>query len=83
MDSLFRAIVGMLRSLLCFIYCLYFLIVIYVCSFTLLIVLPGDVSCAWPVPDFLSFSPTGFCGRFFSGHPGSLTRFHRFFLQFK
>ena len=33
----------------------------------------GDVRSAWPVPDFLSFFPTGFFGAGFSGHPGTLT----------
>ena len=37
-------------------------------------VLAGDVSCAWPAPDFLCFFPYGvFWDRFFSGHPGTLT----------
>ena len=34
----------------------------------------GDVSCAWPVPDFLYlFSLRGFLGQVVSGHPGTLT----------
>ena len=33
-------------------------------------VLAGDVSCAWPVPHFLSFFAHGvFLGQVFSGHP--------------
>ena len=37
-------------------------------------VLVGDVSSAWPAPDFLCFfSLRGFLGQVFSGHPGTLT----------
>ena len=63
----------------CYLLYLFFIAFRYL-QFIKLVVLAGDVSCAWLVPDFLSFFPCGVFARFFSGLPGSLTRFHVFFL---
>ena len=48
----------------CYLLYLFFIAFRYL-QFIKLVVLAGDVSCAWLVPDFLSFFPCGVFARFF------------------